>query len=351
MSFSRDLLNSWFEGEGLQLLGVVTPNSTQAFERFNQWLDEGRHASMSFLERNSECREDPTRLLPGSQSVIVFGLPYYQGDTLEEALIGKNGPRVAQYARFADYHRELRKRGDRIGAQLKEAFPESQFRTVVDSAPLLERDLAAKTSEGFIGKNTCYIHPEKGSFYLLGEILSSKLLPIDEPAVVDPDQHLPTGGCGKCDRCQVNCPTGALNTDYSIDSNLCLAYWTIEHRGTIPEKFWPWLRLYYFGCDLCQLACPYNRGKTLPGLPSSLVSKVIPSLFEIATMDQNRYESWFGGTPLTRAKRGGLRRNALIAMKVTSDPKLHDAMRLCQFDSESPIAETLVQIENYTLQS
>ena len=154
-------------------------------------------------------------------------------------------------------------------------------------------------------------------------------------------------GCGTCTLCQVECPTGALNEDYVIDSNRCLSYWTIEQRGTIPEKYWPWLGKYYFGCDICQLVCPYNKEASANQLDDKIPIRKYPSLFEIATMDQRKYEIAFGGTAMTRAKRNGLRRNALIAMTVTGDSRLGEAMARARVDGGYPIDETLVQIENY----
>src|SRR5690606_6307703 len=136
--------------------------------------------------------------------------------------------------------------------------PGARTRVMVDTAPVLERALAAKTARGFIGKNTCYIHPLLGSFLMLGVVLTDIPLPSDERVPVDPARHLPSGGCGACRECQVHCPTGALDADYRIDAKKCLAYWTIEHRGVIPERFWPWIGTYYFGCDICQITCPYN---------------------------------------------------------------------------------------------
>src|SRR5262249_5742086 len=163
---------------------------TTAFAKFSSWLNEGRHAGMTYLEQHSHCRENPKELLPGARSVLVFGFPYYQGDTLEEVLQTKSDPRVAQYARFVDYQRELKRRALLVAQRLETQSPQETFRVTVDSAPVLERDLAAHTSQGFIGKNTCYIHPEKGSFFLLGELLTSIDFSWDEPAKVDPNQHL-----------------------------------------------------------------------------------------------------------------------------------------------------------------
>ena len=130
----------------------------------------------------------------------------------------------------------------------------------VDSVPIFERAIAAKTEFGFIGKNTCYIHPKKGSFFLLGEIILDEVIKQDSKLAVETTKRTDLGGCGSCKRCQVHCPTGALDKEYELDANLCLSYWSIESRGIIPEKFWPWFSKFYFGCDICQLVCPYNRG-------------------------------------------------------------------------------------------
>jgi epoxyqueuosine reductase len=200
---------------------------------------------------------------------------------------------------------------------------------------------------GFIGKNTCFIHPEYGSLMLIGEILLSHHLTLsDSASPVDPNQRTSEGGCGTCRRCQVNCPTGALDTAYKLDARKCLAYWTIEHRGTIPFEFWPHLPTYIFGCDLCQLACPYNR-KAIPTSEPTRPDLINPDLFDLATMSQSRYEAWMGGTPLTRAKREGLRRNALIAMAVTKDERLAEACAGVKEEDAEVLHRTLEQIKTW----
>ncbi|MCB0403509.1 MAG: tRNA epoxyqueuosine(34) reductase QueG [Bdellovibrionales bacterium] len=325
--------------EGLEFLGICSPKTPDAFEQFERWLGEGRHGEMRFLERHTELRAEPARLLPGSRTAILFALGYDQREKLPVA-----GPVVAQYARIRDYHKLLRQSGERIALTLKTHYPGAEARVFVDSAPILERALAAQTERGFIGKNTCYIHPELGSFVLLAGILTSIDFEKDIPSRINPGVHLPEGGCGACRECQKICPTGALDTDYSIDSRRCLAYWTIEHRGTIPEQYWPWLSTYYFGCDLCQLACPYNLKKDKGYLPSHIPVRQYPDLFATATMDQSTYEYHFGGTPLTRAKREGLRRNALIAMAVIEHSQLQAALEICEMDGAPVLKETVRQI-------
>lgn len=323
------------EKEGLLLLGFTDLNYREDFERFQAWLSEKRHAELKYLENHSEVRRDPRKLLEGARSAIVVALAYH---TKEK----QNGPAIAQYALYPDYHKVLKRKAEKVAQQVLEA---GSFRVTVDSAPLLERALAAKTARGFVGKNTLYIHPDYGSFLLLGEILTTQSFTPDSPAPISLDRKTRQGGCGPCNLCQTACPTGALDRAYSLDAARCLSYWTIEQRGTIPEEFWPWLGTYYFGCDLCQLACPYNL-KARPA-PSDWKPRQYPPLEKVAQMDQAEYEVFFGGTPLTRAKRSGLRRNALIAMAVTRHPGLQSAMDSIQEDDESVLHQTRFQIGSY----
>ena len=342
MNWETDLA-SWAEEQGLHCFGIVPLEVENDFNRLEQWLADGRNAGMRFMENHLVVRRKPALLLEGAKSAVVLGLGYDTGDLLESS----GEPRVAQYARYDDYHRVLRRKAEGIAERWRKRLPGLKTRVVVDSVPLLERSLAARSPEGFIGKNTCFIHPRKGSWFLLGEILCDFEVPLTERRELPLERKTKAGGCGPCRQCQIACPTGALDTDYSIDSRRCLSYWTIEHRGPIPEEFWPHLARYVFGCDICQLACPYNikREKTAP--PDDFRPRALPDLFETAILDQAAYERYFGGSPLTRAKRGGLRRNALIALAVTRDPRLAEALERAKEDPEPPLPETLAQIERY----
>ncbi len=343
MMETRLRIGELVESEGLRFVGIVALDVSDSYARFEQWLSESRQAGMSYLQEYRDLRREPGKLVPNAKTALVVALPYSLGDPIE-----CESPRVAQYARLTDYHHVLRKRGTRILARLPDTIGESvEGRVFVDSAPILEKALAAKGASGFLGKNTCFIHPQWGSFLLLAEIFVTCLLPLDEAPVIAMERKTKAGGCGPCDLCQVHCPTGALSKDYQIDSNRCLSYWTIEHRGTIPEEFWPHLSKYYFGCDICQLVCPYNHDLPRAALASDFKTRELPPLFETATMDQVAYEKFFGGTPMTRAKRNGLRRNALIAMTVTRDPRLDEALMAARADGGPPIGETLEQIDRY----
>ncbi len=323
------------EQQGLLLLGTTGLQTPRDFEFFETWLADGKHGELRYLENHRAIRKNPELLFPGAKSALILGLPY----ALEE--LG-DLPRVAQYAHFVDYHRWFKKKAQLAVSPFLEA---GSFRVVVDSAPVLERALAAKTAQGFIGKNTLFIHPQWGSFLLLAEVLTTHEFIPDTPPTINRDRKTAAGGCGPCQLCQVACPTGALQDAYSIDSTKCLSYWTIEQRGTIPEKFWPWLKQYYFGCDLCQLACPYNLKSKAP--PKGWEKRSFPPLSTTATMDAGEYERFFGGTPLTRAKREGLRRNALIAMAVLGDPLLESALSSIRGDDPPVLHQTAEQIRAF----
>lgn len=343
------------QGHGLVYLGAVPLSGPEeeAYERFERWLREGRHAGMQYLAAHKHIRRDPREALAGARSAIVVGLPYSLGDKTPRH---RDPPRVAQYARWRDYHKVLWRKGESILTELHDAYlaahPEARGqlagRVLVDSAPILERALAARTNRGFIGKNTCFISVKAGSLLLLTELITTVPLDDAEPDMINPAARSTRGGCGSCRRCQVHCPTGALDDDYRLDANRCLAYWTIEHRGTIPERFWPWLATYWFGCDICQLVCPYNRGvPPANNAEGRLKLQELPPLYEVATMSADRYIQLFAGTPLTRARREGLVRNALIAMHVTHDPRLIDAIaciRNNDLATEPTVAATLAQI-------
>jgi epoxyqueuosine reductase len=319
----REHIKRAVEAQSLTLLGIAQPVIPQAEkDHYTAWLAQGKHADMGYMQRNQEASLDPQRILAGVKAVIVMGLNYGQNERWQDVK-ASGVPTIAQYARLKDYHKTFAHRSVSIIEELKKTAPlDAQFRAISDSVPMLERHMAQKTLEGFIGKNTMYIHPHKGSLMLLGEILTTWELPFDHKEDVEPTKRSKQGGCGTCQRCQVYCPTGALDNAYQVDATKCLSYWTIENRGPIPTEYWPWLRYYYYGCDICQLVCPYNRGAT----PTKETPTSLPNLFEVATMDQTQYEKLFGGTPLTRAKIHGLRRNALIAMTVTNHPRLQEAL-------------------------
>lgn len=336
------------EDNGVEFFGSAKLKSEDSYIFYEKWLSEKKHAGMRFLENNKNFRKDPSTLEPSLSNALVFGFNYYQGDKYA----GQNSilkPRNAQYARFKDYHKVLKKIATNIMSQLFALSNlEFNYRVLVDSAPILERALAAKSGKGFIGKNTVFIDPDKGSFYLLFEVITD--LDVDETSSkkVDPSIRSKDGGCGSCKRCKVHCPTGALDEDYVLDARKCLAYYSIEHRGAVPVEYWQYFKMYYFGCDICQLVCPYNRASNENRSIAVKVNSEI-DLYEVALMDQAKYETLFGGTPMTRAKIDGLKRNALIYLVVTKDERLPEVINKLRGSYKS-IDDTIALIPEYEAQ-
>lgn len=329
------------------LLGVVTASvDSTAVAAFQTWLAAKKHGAMRYMEQHLEARENPELVLDGVRTVVSFALNY--GELAHD---DQPEPRIAAYARMRDYHKLLREAGERVALVFTHQYEtlhgqRPEARVIVDTAPFFERAAAAKTARGFIGKNTMYIHPQYGSFLLLGEILLDVALPVDGPNTVDHRvRSKESGGCGPCKRCQVHCPTGALDQDYQIDARRCLSYWTIEHRGAVPTEYWPHFAKYWYGCDICQNVCPYNR-TTVPSIASAWKRNLPQDLAAVATMTEEQYLEWFAGTPMTRAKKSGLQRNALIALVVNQDHRVPEVVKALQQDESPTIMATLEQLKN-----
>jgi epoxyqueuosine reductase len=310
--------------EAFKILGIHSLASMDHdFARYRAWLDQQMHAGMEFMAEHQAIRKDPALLLEGARSAILVGLRYPK---IQKDL----GSQIAAYAHARDYHKVLRQFCESYLRTLKQEHTELEYRIVVDTAPLFERAMFAKATDGYIGKNTMYIHKHYGSFVMLAAILVTVEL---NQSKFDTKET-----CGGCRRCQVFCPTGALDQDYVLDARKCLSYWTIEHRGLVPLEYWQYFGQYYFGCDICQNVCPKNRGRVLMTKP-----KIVYNLFDVFRMDQTAYVRMFAGTALTRAKKDGLRRNALIAMVAVDHPDLKEALKLASQDQNIIIRKTAEQ--------
>lgn len=303
---------------GFELAGITTPEPPAHLEVYEHWLKEGRQGEMRYLEteRALERRRDPRLLLPGCRSIIVLGARYsspFDRATSAEGFRGK----VAAYAWGSDYHELLPAQMEQLCAFIQElAGTEFAYRCVTDSAPLLERELAQRAGLGWIGKNTCLIHPKKGSFFLLAEILIDLELATDPPFSAD--------RCGACTRCIDTCPTGCIQADRTLDARRCLSYLTIELKGAIPPELRPALGEWVFGCDICQQVCPWNirfanasivneNVDLLPGL-AARPGVPTPDLVEDLTLDPEEFNQKFRRSPVKRAKRRGYGRNVAVAL-------------------------------------
>ncbi len=309
-------LRRWALEEGFDRAGIASLEPSDQGAHLRRWVARGDHAGMEWIARRLEIREDPARLLLGSRSALCVALQYYPlvGEDEPE---GDLWPRVARYARGRDYHDVMGKRLKKLAARIGEAFPGCGTRPYVDTGPILERELAARAGLGAQGKNTQLLHPEVGSWFLLGELLLTLDLTPSEP-VADL--------CGRCTRCLDACPTGALAEPYRLDSNRCISYWTIEHRGALPEAAREMLGDWVFGCDVCQEVCPWNQ-PTRPGgrreegpTPGDHEELRLPperaelDLVGLLALDREEYLERFRASPMKRAKLEGLQRNAAVAM-------------------------------------
>jgi epoxyqueuosine reductase len=302
---TADLLKSWALEAGFDRAGVADLAPLENGEALVRWLERGDQAGMAYLGRRVEERIDPSRIFPGARSVLVVALQYHPLEGEDPA--GDLWRRVARYARGKDYHDVMGERLEALEARIADAFPGLVSRRYVDTGPVLERELAARAGMGAVGKNTMLLHPEAGSWFLLGELFLSLDLAPDVPL---------SDLCGSCTLCLEACPTGALREPYRLDSNLCISYWTIEHRGALPEAAREMVGGWVFGCDVCQEVCPWNReprGAVHPEmeLPRERAELDLAGLLLLSRED---YVERFRGSPMKRAKLEGLQRNAAVAM-------------------------------------
>jgi len=324
-----DLLVAWALEAGFDRAGSATLESLEHGDALTAWLARGDHATMGWMERTAELRREPSRLFPGARSVLCVALQYHPRPSRLESGGGDGAggagaggdlwPRVARYARGRDYHNVMGKRLKKLARRVREAFPGSETRTAVDAGPVLERELAARAGLGAVGKNTLLLSPEGGSWFLLGELFTSLSL-APAPPVADL--------CGRCTACLEACPTGALPEPYRLDARRCISYWTIEHRGAFPAEVRPLLGGWVFGCDLCQEACPANTDPapaTDPAfdLPPERAELDLEALLGLSA---EQYRERFQASPMQRAKREGLRRNAAVAMGHSRDRRYLPAL-------------------------
>jgi epoxyqueuosine reductase len=292
-------------GLGFDLIGVAPAVVPPGYGRYLRWLERGRDAGMAYLRRQAEAKSHPCHVLEGARSVVVVGMIYGKPEPIQP---GPRQGKVARYAQGADYHEVLWRRLETLLKWLEGEWPGVRCRAVCDTAPLLERDFARLAGLGWIGKNTCLIDRKAGSFTVLGSLL------VDLELVYDSPQE--ANHCGTCTRCLDACPTDAFDGPYQLDARRCISYWTIEHRGPIPEELAESLGDWAFGCDICQDVCPWNR-KAPPGRESSLQPRpewVNPDLIEWLASDPVAFSRSLKGTALARSKRSGLLRNAALIL-------------------------------------
>lgn len=239
-------------GLGFQQVGISNPDIGEHEERLQQWLDAGYHGEMEWMASHGSKRTRPAELVPGTRRVISVRMDYLPGDTrMAQRLADRGAAYISRYALGRDYHKLIRRRLQQLAEQIQELIGPFGFRAFVDSAPVMERALASRSGLGWIGKNSMLINPKAGSFFFLGELYTDLPLPVDEPFT----QH----HCGSCSACLSRCPTDAFIGEHILDARRCISYLTIELKGAIPEELRAPMGNRVFGCDDCQLVCPWNK--------------------------------------------------------------------------------------------
>jgi epoxyqueuosine reductase len=294
---------------GFTHMGVALTNPAPRYQEFQAWIQAGHHTDMGYLSRPDTLakREDPGLILAGCQRVISLAIPYPAPQAPLNPSPSGHG-RLSAYARTRDYHETLsEKLGELEAFIIERTGGTAQVKSYVDTGPILERGYAALAGIGTPGKNTCLIIPKHGSYVFLAEILTDLPLPVDPPFTRDL--------CGSCQRCIEACPTGCILPDRTIDANRCLSYLTIENKGVIPDPLKTQLGDWLFGCDVCQMVCPHNT--QIPEHPTHLGEPLLPEyidLVELLSLDEAAFSRAFKDTPLWRAKRCGLIRNAALIL-------------------------------------
>jgi epoxyqueuosine reductase len=321
VSFAREI--------GFDSCRVAACSSAPHAEEFRNWLDEGEHGEMSYMERGQEKRRDPQKVLAGARSIVVLAMNYFQGHPEGGHTPAVTG-RIARYAWGDDYHDLI----DRKLHQVDEFLGKfgGQQKCYVDTGPVLERDHAAQAGIGWHGKSTMLIDKRLGTWFFLAEVLTTLELTPDEPV---PDR------CGTCQRCIKACPTGAITAPHRLDARRCISYLTIELKGSIPVELRPLIGDRIFGCDDCLDACPWNRFAQVSREAAFLARPAtvgIP-LRDYLSLSDDEFRALFRNSPIKRIKRRGLLRNVCVALGNVGDWSDLPALKRAAADPELLIAE------------
>ncbi|WP_411752306.1 tRNA epoxyqueuosine(34) reductase QueG [Serratia sp. (in: enterobacteria)] len=301
-------IKQWGQSLGFQQVGICDTDLSAEEPILQAWLDKQYHGEMEWMARHGMMRARPHELLPGTLRVISVRMNYLPAkaafaSTLKNPELGY----VSRYALGRDYHKLLRQRLKKLGDQIQAYCGELNFRPFVDSAPIMERALASKAGIGWVGKHSLILNREAGSWFFLGELLIDLPLPVDKPQEEQ---------CGRCVACITTCPTGAIVAPYTVDARRCISYLTIELEGVIPEEFRPLMGNRIYGCDDCQLICPWNRFSQLTDEDdfSPRAALHTPQLIELFGWNEEKFLRITEGSAIRRI--GHLRwlRNIAVAL-------------------------------------
>lgn len=298
---------------GFDLFGITSSENIEDISKYKTWIENGFAGEMDYLKRNIEKRENPELLFPETKSIICLGINYNQKIEFDEF-------KIAKYALGDDYHTFIKDKIRELFLFIKGFYPELIGREYTDTAPILERSLAKRAGLGWIGKNTMLINPQKGSYFLLGELFLNIELEYDSPI---------KSLCGNCTRCIDSCPTDALISAGQLNSNLCIAYLTIESKNEIPDNLSDKMENYIFGCDICQDVCPWNKkfssySEINETLPREWITN--KSLTDLLNMQQEEFSAIFKNSPVKRSKLKGLIRNVIAMISKSKNVQYIDIL-------------------------
>lgn len=308
----KQVLRDFAVAQGFDSVGFVRPDAVdEAGPRLQEFLAQGRHGTMAWLEEHGTRRSHPNALWAEARSIIVLGMNYGpEGDPLE-ALARRERGVVSVYAQGKDYHDLVKKRLKRVARALHQAF-DCEVKVFVDTAPVMEKPLAAAAGLGWQGKHTNLVSSDFGSWLFLGAIFTTLDLPPDEPHAEN---------CGSCRKCLDICPTKAFPAPFQLDARRCISYLTIEHKGHIPLEFRGSMGNRIYGCDDCLAVCPWNKFAQVSQQQAFHPRTALqaPLLGELAALDDAQFRSYFAGSPVKRTGRDRIVRNVLIAIGNSSE--------------------------------
>jgi len=318
---------------GFELAGVAPAAPVADAEYYQRWVSRGFAGEMTYLtDRRAGVRDDPRNLLPSAQSVICVGKLYNSPQPYSTKFHESELGWISRYAWGGDYHDVLRGGLERLVARLQ-AHESFDYKICVDTAPLLERAYARMAGLGWIGKNSCLINQQSGSWFFLGELLVSLVIEPDSP---------PPDRCGTCTRCIEACPTGAFvpsSEGYSLDSRLCISYFTIELRTPIPAEHRAEIGNHVFGCDICQDVCPWNTRSPFSAEPAFAAHQFAPPLEKLACLTEEEFRDMFRGSPIRRSRYAGFLRNVAVAMGNARSEKFREPLQRLAQSGDPLVAE------------
>ena len=315
-------IKQWGAALGFRQVGIADCEMAEAETRLMEWLADGRHGDMDYMARHGAKRARPAELVPGTLRIIAVRMDYATGVRgSREVLDDGSRAFVSRYALGRDYHKVLRRRLQRLADRIAEAVGAFNYRAFVDSAPVMEVELARKAGIGWRGKHTLSLSRDAGSYYFRGELYTDLPLPVDEAA----RDH-----CGSCRRCIDACPTGAIVAPYQLDARRCISYLTIEHIGSIPEVFRRAIGNRIYGCDDCQLVCPWNKYARLSAEPDFAVRNQLDDVTLVALFawsEQTFHERLLGSAIHRIGYERWLRNIAVALGNAPTTPEIVAALR------------------------